>query len=175
MKKFKIEPLRTEDAASLCHLMVSNTERFQRYLPKTLAQNCTPTDSEAYIDRKNREADGKDEFTFAIKDGISGNVIGLIILKDLDWVKKQGELAYCIDKDWEGQGVMTQVVKSISAYAFSDLQLKILHIIVDQHNTGSRKVAENAGYIWQETLLNEHTPPNEPAMDMELYELNVEK
>jgi len=175
MKKFKIEPLMIEDAASLCDLMVSNSDRFQRYLPKTLAQNGTPTDSEAYIQRKNWEADEKDEFTFAIKDKISGNVAGLIILKDLDWVKKQGELAYCIDKNWEGQGVMTQVVKSISAYAFSELQLKTLHIIVHRHNTVSRNVAENAGFKWQETLLNEHTPPNEPAMDMELYELNVEK
>jgi ribosomal-protein-alanine N-acetyltransferase len=170
MKNLKIEPLIVEDATSLCHLMVSNTERFQRYLPKTLAQNGTPTDSEIYIERKNLEADEKIEFTFAIKDAIFGNVIGLIILKDLDWDRKQGELAYCIDKNWGGQGVMTQVVKAISTHAFSDLHLKTLHIIVHKSNTGSLRVAEKAGFIWKETLLNEHTPPNEPAMDMELYE-----
>lgn len=175
MENFKIEPLIPEEATSLCRFMVSNTDRFNRFLPITLAQNSTPTDSEAYINRKNWEADEKVEFTFAIKEKISGNIIGLIILKDLDWDKKQGEFAYCIDKGWERKGVMTEVVEKLSAYAFSDLQLKVLHIIVHQSNIGSLKVAEKAGFVWQMTLHNEHTPPNELPMDMELYELKIPK
>ncbi|MCG2460882.1 GNAT family N-acetyltransferase [Flavobacteriaceae bacterium F89] len=175
MKNFKIEPLIIEDATDLCRFMVSNTDRFKRYLPKTLAQNGTPTDSEAYIRRKNWEADEKEEFTFTIKDNTSGNIIGIIILKDLDWVRKKGELAYCIDKNWEGNGVMTEVVKSISTHAFSDLELRILQIIVYKSNKGSLKVAEKAGFTWQKTLYNEHTPPNEPPLDMELFELKTPK
>ena len=173
MENFRIEPLIPEEATSLCRFMVSNTNRFNRYLPKTLAENTNPTDSEAYINRKNWEADEKVEFTFAIKEKVSGNIVGLIILKDLDWDKKQGEFAYCIDKGWEGKGVMTAVVENLSSYAFSELQLKVLHIIAHQSNIASLKVAENAGFVWKMTLNNEHTPPNEPPMDMELYELKI--
>ena len=173
MENFKIDPLILEDAASLCHFMVSNTERFQKYLPNTLSQNLIPAESEVYIKLKNWEADEKAEFAFVVKDRIRENIIGLIILKELDWINKQGELAYCIDKNWEGQGVMTKVVKIISAYALSKLQLKILQIIVNHSNTGSLRVAEKAGFIWKKTLLNEFTPPNEPPMDMELYELKM--
>src|SRR5690606_30773947 len=118
MENFKIEPLALEDAANLCHFMVSNTERFQKYLPKTLAQNLVPAESEVYIKLKIWEADEKAEFAFVVKERVGENIIGLIILKDLDWINKQGELAYCIDKNWEGQGVMTKVVKMVSAHAF---------------------------------------------------------
>ena len=53
--------------------------------------------------------------------------------------------------------------------------LKTIQIISHKTNFGSVKVAENNGFIWKKTLQNEFTPTNETPLDMELYELYIEK
>ncbi len=163
--------LTKKDATSLSSLMVSNKERFQRYFPKTQAQNLSVLDSETYIKNKAKERTDKTEFTFAIKETTSQLVAGLVILKDIDWNNKEGELAYCIGSNFEGKGLMTKAISEVSKIAFSELQLSTLKIIVHKTNTASIRVAEKTGFIWKKTLLQEYTPPDESPMDMELYEL----
>ncbi|TRX00352.1 GNAT family N-acetyltransferase [Flavobacterium gawalongense] len=168
---FQIVPLKPEDAVSLNELMVSNTERFKRFFPKTLSNNLTIEASESYISNKSKEIQSNSEFTFAIKDNETQNIAGLIIIKKLNWETKQGEFAYCIGSKYEGKGLTTFAVKEISNYAFNNLKLKTLQIISHKTNFGSIKVAENCGFIWKRTLSNEFTPTNELPLDMELYEL----
>jgi len=66
-------------------------------------------------------------------------------------------------------------VKEMTNFAFENLGLKTLQIIAHKTNFGSLKVAEKNGFVWQKTLLNEFTPTNATALDMELYELFNEK
>lgn len=168
---FYLDQLSSEDAMSLSQMMLKNKERFKRYFPKTLAQNTNIKDSETYILQKNKETSSNEEFTYAIKDRISNEVIGIVIIKELDWSIAQGELAYCIDSDYGGKGIMTTAVTALSNYAFKTLDLKRLQIIVHKDNIASVNVAKKSAYLWQRTLINEYTPPNEKPLDMELYEL----
>ena len=95
----------------------------------------------------------------------------MIILKKLDWDKKQGEFAYCIGSELEGKGVTSFAVKKITRFAFDELELKTLQIISHKTNSASIKVAENNNFVWKATLPNEFTPTDEKPLDMELYEL----
>ncbi len=54
---------------------------------------------------------------------------------------------------------------------FSKFDLKTLKIIVHKTNLQSIRVAENCHFTWIKTLENEHAPPGEKPLDMELYEL----
>lgn len=158
-----------DDAQGIHSLMIANVDRFQRYFPKTLETNRTLSLAKEFAVKKETEFDTKEEFLFVIKK--KNSVIGLIYIKELDWKKKQGEYAYCIDSNFEGKGLMSRIINVLSSYAFAELGLKVLQIIVHKDNIGSVKVAEKCGFSWQKTLLNEYAPPNEPALDMELYEL----
>ena len=82
---------------------------------------------------------------------------------------------YCIDKIYQGKGWITRVVKEISAFAFTDLGLKTLEIIVYRENKASVRVAEKCGFEWKKTFLKGYTPRNEEPIDMELYERSYEK
>lgn len=177
MKKeaFHIVPLKSEDALNLNGLMVSNAERFRKHFPKTLSSNLTFDAAESYILDKIDEFQSKSGFTFAIKEKATQNIIGLIIIKKLNWETKQAEFAYCIGSEFEGKGLTSFAVKELSKFAFEDLGLKTLQIISHKTNFGSVKVAKNCGFVWQRTLLNEFTPTNEVPLDMELYELYNEK
>ncbi|HHC81167.1 MAG TPA: N-acetyltransferase [Flavobacteriia bacterium] len=166
---YKIEKITKSDVLDIYQLMVSNTERFQRFFPKTLEANLTLVSAQVFATQKVKAFDASEEFLFTIKK--EDKVVGLVYIKELDWKKKQGEFAYCLDKNCESKGVMTEAVKRLSTYAFDTLGLEVLQIIVHISNLGSAKVAKKCNFTWQKTLLKVHTPPNEDPLDMELYEL----
>jgi ribosomal-protein-alanine N-acetyltransferase len=170
-ENYYIEPIAENDAWKLCDFIISNAERLKRYFPQTLEQNLTPDLSRIFVVKKVKQFNSNEEFLFNLKEKKNRTIIGLVYIKELDWDKKQAELAYCIGYQYEGKGWSSKAVKALSDYAFADLGLKTLQIIVHKTNTGSVKVAEKFGYTWQQTLLKEHTPPGEKALDMELYEL----
>ena len=172
---FNISPLVENDANQLFALITSNKERLKRYFPVTLSSNATLEKTIEYISIKNKEIEERTNFTFAIRNVKTQQIVGLMILKKINWEIKQGEFAYCIGFEFEGKGLTSLAVKEMSKYAFEALGLKTIQIIAHKTNIGSCKVAENNGFIWQRTLLNEFTPIDEIPLDMELYELYNEK
>ena len=171
-KDFAIELLLDiEDAQSLFHLMNSNAERFQLFLPTTLSQNRSLSASKIYIKQKNVENLTKSQFTFAIKENSSNAIAGLIILKKVDYNTKQAEFAYCIGEGFGGKGLISKAVSEVVKYAVSKLGLKNFQIITHKTNEGSVNVALNTNFTWSETLIGEFTPKGKLPLDMELYEL----
>jgi ribosomal-protein-alanine N-acetyltransferase len=170
-----IDKLKPIDASQLHEFMIQNTERFTKFFPRTLSDNVTLEKSLVYIETKDKEIQQKINFTFAIREIYTQKIIGLIIIKKIDWTNRIGELAYCIGNNFEGKGLISKVVKVISSFAYNELELKTLQIIAHKTNLGSIKVAENNGFIWQRTLIEEFTPTNELPLNMELYELTNER
>ena len=173
--EFQINSLQREDAITLSEMMLSNFDNFKRYFPVTLSKNKSLEDSLKYIEEKRKENESKSEFTFGIKAISTSKIIGLIIIKEINWETKQGEFAYCISSEFENKGWMSRAIALTSKYGFEDLGFEKFQIIAHKTNLGSCKVAEKCGFKWKKTLLNEYTPPNEAPLDMELYELEYER
>ncbi len=170
--EFYIDAIHEKYAWRICDFCTINNDRLKRYFPKTLEQNLTPDLSKFFVERKIKAFANKEEFLFVMKEKVDHRVIGLLYLKALDWTKMQGELAYAISYDFQGKGFMTASVDALSEWGLKELQLKTLQIIVHQSNVASVKVAEKCGFTWKGLLKNEHTPPGENPLDMELYELH---
>lgn len=168
----RISLVQKKDALQLNKLLVSNTDRFMKYLPKTLADNSTFGGTQKYIKRKIKAAKKRNEFVYIIHDQHSRNVVGMLILKELDWERKQGEFAYCIGKEYKGRELMSEAVRATSRHAFEVLGLETLQIITHKTNESSVNVAVKSGFKWQKTLEYEFVPLKESAQDMELYELS---
>ena len=164
----KIHP---EDGWSLCDMITANEDRLQLFFPKTKAANLTPDLSRRFAKEKSQQFEEKDEFLFTVKPEKSRKIIGLIYIKELDWKKKQGEFAYCIDYNYEGRGIASKIVNELSVHAFENLGLSTLQIIVHKANIASIKVAEKCNFTWVKTLVKSYTPIGRKPMDMELYEL----
>lgn len=168
---FIIDKLKATDVNGLHQFIGNNSERFMKYFPITLSSNSTLEKSIEYISDKNKEIKEKTNFTYAIRNKRNDEIAGLIIIKKIDWDKKQGEFAYCIGSEFEGKGLTSFAVKEMTKFAFEELGLKTLQIIAHKTNFGSIKVAENNSFVWKKTMLNEFTPTNGVPLDMELYEL----
>jgi len=158
-----------EDAKALNRLIISNIAYFQRYFPLTVASNLTLKDSIHFIETISEDIIQKKQLLYTIK--IRSELIGLVYLKELDWETKQGEFAYCLAENFNGQGIISNAVKHLSFVAFNNLKLETLIIIAHKTNSGSIKVAEKCGFTHIKTLKKEFTPTGENPLDMELYEL----
>ncbi|MFH6602946.1 GNAT family N-acetyltransferase [Maribacter algicola] len=169
-EEYLIDAIHEKYAWRICDFVVSNAERLKRYFPKTLEQNLTPDLSKYFVEKKLKQYKSQEELVFVLKEKENRTVIGLVYIKKIDWKVKEAELAYCIGYQYEGKGYMTESVRWLSDYAFTELNLRTLKLIVHKSNFGSIKVAEKCGYLWKRTLFNEHKPPNESPLDMELYE-----
>lgn len=168
---YYVDTIHEKYAWRICDFCITNRERLQRFFPKTLEQNLTPDLSKYFVERKIKEFEAKEEFLFVLKEKENHSIIGLVYLKELDWDKKQGELAYAVGYQVEGKGYITETIKAITEWAFNEHHLKTLQIIAHKTNTGSIRVAEKCGFTWQKILKAAHTPPGENPLNMELYEL----
>ncbi|SNY95151.1 GNAT family N-acetyltransferase [Flagellimonas pacifica] len=169
---YSISPTQEKDAWRMCDFVVSNEERLKNYFPKTLEQNLNPTLSQLFVSKMVKKSIAREEFLFVIKENTNRTIIGFIYVKELDKEKKIGELAYCMGYQYEGKRIMTASIKNLVPWCFDDAKLQTLQIIVHNSNIGSKKVAENNGFQWKQTLLEEHTTGDGEVLDMELYELH---
>lgn len=174
-ENFGISALQPNDATGLHGFVRANTGQLQHYLPRTLASNDSIEKTKAYILLKQQEINEKTNFTFAIKNKSTEQIAGLVILKKIDWLARQAELAYCIGSEYEGKGITSQAVKEMTKLAFGQLALETLRIITHKTNTGSIRVAEKNGFTRKAALPNEFTPPGGTPLEMELYELKNER
>ncbi|WMI68859.1 GNAT family N-acetyltransferase [Mangrovimonas sp. YM274] len=172
---FELATLQHEDAPSLSQLMITNGRRFQLYLPKTLAQNISEEASVNYIAQQREAIIEQTEYTFAIKDLETSKVAGLVILKNLNWNQNQGEFAYCLGNNYTGNGWMVKALKTSIQFAFNDLALQTLNILVHKTNTPSVNVAKRCGFSWVKTLENDYISSAKGPLDMELYQLHNER
>lgn len=168
----RIALLQPTDALQLNKMLVSNTNRFMKYLPKTLADNSTLGGTKRYIEKKIKAATKGSQFVFIIHDPYSSAIIGMILLKEVDWDLKKGEFAYCIDEQFKGRALISKAIQGITPYIWDTMGLQTLQIISHKSNVASVNVAINSGFKWRETLKYEFVPLKESAQDMELYELS---
>lgn len=172
---FEINPISERDGWRLCDFTTSNEEYLNRYFPITVNACLTPVLSNLFVLEKMAEFTTGKEFLFTLKEHEDRKIIGLVFVKQIDRLKLEAEIAYCIGYPYKNQGFATLAVQTLSNWAFTQQNLNTLHIIVHASNLGSIKVAQNCGYLWRQTLLKEHTPVNEKPLDMELYILEHER
>ena len=167
---FDVFRIQAKDYWSICDLISANEDRLQTYFPETRMANLTPDLSKRFTGQKMKAFEERTQFLFTLKPSESRKIIGLIYIKELNWETKQGEFAYCIDYNYEGQGITSKVVNQLTEYAFENLGLVILQIITHKTNISSVRVAEKCKFTWIKTLSKSFTPPGKDPLDMELYE-----
>jgi RimJ/RimL family protein N-acetyltransferase len=81
-----------------------------------------------------RILDARDQVNLAICSAATGEHIGNIYLRDIDWISRRGELhAFIAAPGCRGKGYGTDAVQQLLKYAFCDLGLQriFLHVLAD--------------------------------------------
>ena len=81
-----------------------------------------------------------------ITAGDSAPLAGAIMM-DVKLSNRSATLSYWLCKEFTGQGLMTEAVKLLSAFAFATLKLNRLELLVSVYNGKSAAVAARCGFM----------------------------
>lgn len=148
MKEFILRKWRKEDATEI--VIAANNPNIAANLRNTFPHPYSSEDAEWYVnDCISKE--GKNQITRAIvADGRVVGSIGIFVKDDV--YEKSAELGYWLSEDYWGQGIMTRAAEMICREAFAAFDIIRIFAEPFQHNTGSRRVLEKAGFTYEGTM-----------------------
>jgi RimJ/RimL family protein N-acetyltransferase len=111
-------------------------------------------------------ADGTRE-GFAVVDD-DGTFVGLALAFAIDREGRELELGYLVSPSARGRGVGTEALRLLTEWAERELDPGRIQLQIASENTGSKLVAERAGYVYEGTLRSVHFKQG-VRQDMEVW------
>lgn len=109
-------------------------------------------------------------YEFGIFNKESGELSGAAGINMIDRIHRRCNLSYWVAPRWQGQGIATTVVSALTQYAFTELGLLRVELVIALDNLASRRVADKAG-AQLECLARNRLYLNGSAVDAAMYSL----
>lgn len=171
MIEIQIRLIRKEDSMRLLHLIENNRQRLLPYFNNTCHSIQNIETAQKFVKIKMNQAFLKEQYYFVIELKTTLEIVGIIILKNINWWVPKGELAYFIDEAFEGRGFATHAVKWVIEYAFEVLKFKKLYLKCTPENIGSKRIAEKCGFEKEGHLNSEFRNGHGVITDLERFGL----
>ncbi len=110
-------------------------------------------------------------FFVGIFDKPSGQWLGQLYLGVVNWQTPEFELGYVVDRDHEGEGVITESVRATLRLVLGDLGARRVRLTCDDTNERSLRVAERTGFVREGHLREDHRQPDGTFTGTYLYGL----
>jgi len=96
----------------------------------------------------NKEKYSNQEINLAICLSDTCQHIGIISIRDIDWVSRNGHLAgiFIGEPEFRGQGIGTDALKLIVKHCFFDLGMNRIYAQILESNVASQKMFEDCGF-----------------------------
>ena len=102
-------------------------------------------DATAWFERSAKAWATDGDREFGIFDAASREVLGCVGINQINRLNNFANMGYWVRSSREGQGVASTAARLASGYAFAELGLARIEIVVLPDNTASRRVAEKIG------------------------------
>jgi RimJ/RimL family protein N-acetyltransferase len=111
-------------------------------------------------------ADGSRE-GFAVVDE-EGTFLGLALAFGIDRDGRELELGYVVAPEARGRGVASEALRLLTDWAVRELDPLRIQLQISADNPASKRVASNAGYVYEGTLRSVHFKQG-MRQDMEVW------
>ena len=157
----KIEDILAEE---FFNLIDRNINHINKTFPVTVS-NCFDLEKTTeFITNNIQKEKDKTGYYFYIRNLETNNLIGYICIKKIDFNISKCELAYFIDKDFEGKRIISKAVSDVIAICFKELSMNKIFICTSKINFGSQRIALKHGFI-QEGILREEFKNSEGILE----------
>ena len=161
---YKIRRWELSDARDLATAL--SNKKIQDNLRDGLSYPYTEQDGKEFISAM-LAANENDTFAFAIT--VNGKVIGSIgAFRQGNIHRQTAELGYYIAEEYWGKGIMTEAVKQLCDFVFSNTDIIRIYAEPFAYNIGSCRVLEKAGFQYEGTLRS-NALKNGNVFDMKMY------
>jgi len=168
MENWELQTIAQIHAEEFCELIQKNRAHLAKTFPVTL-KNCEdlPKTIQFLAEAIDKQESG-DGFYFYIRNRENQKLIGYICIKNINKNILKCELAYFIDKDFEGKGIITKAVSQTISFCFNELGMNKLFICTSKINAASQKVAVKHGFE-QEGILREEFKNGDGVLEDVVY------
>ena len=167
----EIRLITKEDASAFYELIENNRQHLTMYFPKTLKHIINLESTKLFIANKINGAAKKERYWFIIISQKENQMIGSLVIKDIDLTVPKCEIAYFIDSTHEGKGITTKAIQWLVNFCFNELYMEKLILRINPTNEGSKRVALKNGFIKEGYMKNEYRNGYGELTDVEHYGL----
>ncbi|UAB68758.1 GNAT family N-acetyltransferase [Vibrio sp. SCSIO 43132] len=136
--------------------------------------NCAPWDgldvATQFIKTSRESMNNNKELTLGIYLKDSGNLLGKIMLFNLEQESRRAEIGFGISRNFWGKGVVFEAASVLIEYAFSTLELRRIEAEIDPLNVASGNALERLGFV-KEGLLRQRWEIGGVVSDSALFGL----
>lgn len=163
-------PLLTTDRAVLRRLVINDgteifklrtDDRVNRFLDRPLTVSYE--DALLFIQERNKDINNNECLYWGIV--LQNNlhkIIGTICLWNFSEDRDKAEIGYELSPDFQGMGIMQEVIKSVIDFGFEKLQLKIITADVHSQNTRSLQLLKKCHFKANPTANCDFANENDP-------------
>lgn len=127
-------------------LVQSNKSHIENTFPITVSCCSTLEKAEELILKNGRKENEKEGYHFYLRNSETENLIGYVCVKNINKTIMKCELAYFIDKNFEGKGIISKAVADTVAFCFNNLQMNKVYICTSKINAASQRIATKLGF-----------------------------
>ncbi len=102
-------------------------------------------DSRRYLTSIRAARSRKQAYEFAIADGCTGELLGMVSLHRIDWIRRSAGIGYWVRRSACGKGIATEAASEMLHLAFRRCGLNRIEVHVALENPASQRVAEKIG------------------------------
>ncbi len=165
-----IRPSRLGDASALFRLIRANREALADYFPMTVSSTASVMATRAYLLRRTGERKAGTNLFAGIFLRESGQLIGQLQLKDINWRVPKGDAGYFIDSAHAGNGLGSEAMQAFTKYCFENPGMVKVSLRIEPKNMASKRVAEKCGFVCIGVMKNDFRGADGRLMDCELWE-----
>ena len=144
--RFTIRPYQTDDVDAIYDAVNESRLHVSKWM-NWLTSDYSRETTEEWVKLSLSAWESGDAYEHLIVDEYSQEVVGACGLNHVNKIDLVCNLGYWISKSYLGQGAAVEAVKQISDFAFEEIGLVRLEIVVAETNLNSQRVAEKAGAI----------------------------
>lgn len=159
--------LKSVSLDDVCHIfkaLDTGRKQLRTWLPfvdSTLKEEDTLEFVQSVLD------EGKIQFCIYYRNEFAG----LVGFNNIDTYNKKAEIGYWLSPQYEGNGIITQSVKELLMYAFTELELNKILIKAGTENHKSRKVAQRLDFTLEGIERDGELLVDDQFTDLALYGL----
>lgn len=136
-------------------LIEKNKNHISKTFPGTLG-NCPDFEKTAEFIARNTETEkNKGGYYFYVRNLETQHLIGYVCVKNIHKNIMKCELAYFIDSEFEGKGIITKAVTQVIDFCFLALEMNKIIICTSKINSASQKIALKHGFRHEGILREE--------------------
>lgn len=171
-KQTVIRRFRENDGAAFYELLDNNRSRIEELLAFSVSDINHQDACEVFVRRKIAEWLLGQSFAFGVWHADGAQPIGYVELFRVDWSVPRSCIVFFIDKAFEGKGIMTEVVREIGRFAFTQLQMERIELFTASDNYPAQRLARKCGFRREGDLRSFFRRPSGELLDVMLLAVN---